>query len=112
MKTIQRFLAIALLGAASVVSAQINMPNPTVPGGSYNTAVRVLAVNDLMVDRYIERWIRTHYPGWNAEPHEYQELGSERYAIVYITSASAPGQRVYFRVMRTPTEDNSGGFPE
>jgi hypothetical protein len=112
MNTIPRFLAIALLGAATMAGAQINIPNPTVPGGSYDTAVRVLATNDLMLDRYISRWIRTHYPGWNAEPHEFQELGNERYAIVYITSPSAPGQRLYFRVMRTPTEDNKGGFPE
>jgi hypothetical protein len=111
MKTIARFFAITLLGAASVAGAQINMPNPSMPGGSYNSAVRILATNDMMIDRQIARWIRTHYPGWDAEPHEFQELGNERYAVVYITSANNPGRRLYFRVQRSPNEDNDGGFP-
>ena len=43
-----------------------------------------------MLDRYIKRWIAAHYPGWNADPHEFPELGNERYAVVYITSPTTP----------------------
>jgi hypothetical protein len=111
MKTVTRFFAVTLLGAASMAGAQIDIQNPGDPGASHQTAVRILVTNDLMLDRKIERWLRTHYPGWNAEPHEFQELGSERYAVVYITSLNHPGRRVYFRLQRTPTEDNDGGFP-
>ncbi len=73
------------------------MPNPTAPGGSIESAVRIVAPNDIMVDRFIARWLRTHYPGWDADPHEIRELGNERYAVVYITSPNNPGRRVYFR---------------
>jgi hypothetical protein len=111
MKTVTRFFAITLLGAATLAGAQINLPNPGDPGASYDTAIRILGTNDLMLDRQIDRWLRTHYPGWNAEPLEFQELGNERYAVVYITSQSLPGRRVYFRVQRTPTEDNDRGYP-
>ena len=111
MKTIQLLVAFTLLGAASA-NAQISMPDPTIPGGSMETAVRILTASDFMVDRFIKRWIRTHYPGWNAEPHEIQEFGSERYAVVYITSASNPGRRVYFRLVSSQHDDDSGGsFP-
>jgi hypothetical protein len=109
MKTIQLLVAVTLLGAAASTNAQVNMPNPGAPGGSYDTAVRILATNELMVDRYITRWLRTHYPGWNAEPHEFQDLGDERYAVVYITSPNNPGRRVYFRVLRSQREGNDDG---
>ena len=114
MKAIQILVAITLLGAASVASAQINMPNPGAPGGSYDTAIRIVVSNDIMVDRYIDRWLRTHYPGWNSEPHEFQEIGNEKYAIVYITAANNPGRRVYFRVLNSQSEgngDRSANFP-
>lgn len=111
MKTIKLLVAATLLGIASVAGAQINMPNPGAPGGSYDTAIRLVATNDMMIDRQIQRWLRSHYPGWDAEPHEFQELGNERYAVVYITSANNPGRRVYFRVQRSQAEGNDDAFP-
>jgi len=63
-----------------------------------------------MVDRFVQRWIRTHYPGWDADPIEYQDIGTERYAVVYITSSNNPGRRVYFRVqsrLNDPTDDGA-----
>ena len=111
MKTFRVALVFgALLGVADVASAQINMPAPGSPGSSPDSAVRVIAGSDLMVDRFITRWLRTHYPGWDADPVEYQEIGVERYAVVYISSTNNPGRRVYFRVqsrMGDPDDDNS-----
>jgi hypothetical protein len=77
---LRSFLVVTLLGAASVAGAQVNMPDPNLPGGSMNTAVRIIATSDIMVDRYIKRWVQTHYPGWDAEPYELQEMGQDRYA--------------------------------
>ena len=111
MKTLTRLLAITLLGAASSAGAQVNMPDPSLPGGSMNTAVRVVVMNEIMVDRFIKRWIQTHYPGWDAEPYEIQQLGEERYAIVYITSSGNPGRRVYFRLKSNTRTDDDDGFP-
>jgi hypothetical protein len=112
MKTLESLIAITLLGAACVAGAQVNIPNPQLPGGSYQSAVRLVVTNEMMLDREIKRWIRTHYPGWDAEPHEFQDLGNERYAIVYITSANNPGRRVYFRVQKHQDEeaDDRSGF--
>jgi len=111
MNAIKLFVAVTLLGAASVAGAQINMPDPTAPGGSYQTAIRLVATNEMMVDRQIKRWLRTHYPGWDAEPHEFTDLGNERYAIVYITAPNNPGRRIYFRVSKSQAEDNDDGSP-
>ena len=113
MKTFQRLVVITLLGFASVAGAQINMPNPSAPGSSPETAVRLVSTSDLMVDRQIKRWLKAHYPGWDADPHEFQDLGEDRYAVVYITSPNNPGRRVYFRVLKSQTESNNdpGGFP-
>ncbi|HEU5133937.1 MAG TPA: hypothetical protein VFU13_02220 [Steroidobacteraceae bacterium] len=111
MKTLQYLAVVTLLGFAPGAFAQINMPDPSVPGASINNPVRVVATNDMMVDRFIKRWLRTHYPGWDADPHEYMEMGNERYAVVYITSANNPGRRVYFRVQQSQNEDASAGFP-
>lgn len=111
MKVFKRFLAATLLGAASVAGAQVNMPDPSLPGGSLNTAVRIVVASDIMIDRYITRWIRTHYPGWDAEPYEIQEMGEDRYAIVYITSKGNPGRRVYFKLTKNIHDDDNGGFP-
>ena len=114
MKTLRNALVlVTLLGAGGAAYAQINMPNPGAPGGSPDTAVRIIATSDLMVDRYIKRWLRTHYPGWDADPHEYMEIGMERYAVVYITSSNNPGRRVYFRVKSSmsETDDDRGPFP-
>jgi hypothetical protein len=113
MKTLKILVAITLLGTATVAGAQVNIPNPQVPGGSYESAIRLMATNEMMVDRQIKRWIHVHYPGWSADPHEFQDLGEDRYAIVYITSPNNPGRRVYFRVLRSQTEGNNdpGGFP-
>jgi len=111
MKTFERLVVITLLGFAPGAFAQINLPNPAQPGGSPESAVRLVVTNDIMVDRQIDRWIRTHYPGWNADPHEFMEIGMERYAVVYITSANNPGRRVYFRVMKNQNEDDRSGIP-
>jgi hypothetical protein len=113
MKILKSLVAITLLGAASVAGAQVNIPNPQLPGGSFESAVRLVVTNEMMLDRQIKRWIRVHYPGWDADPHEFQNLGEERYAIVYITSANNPGRRVYFRVQRSQADGNNepGSFP-
>jgi hypothetical protein len=112
MKTIRRFAALTLLGL-SAASAQIQMPNPSAPGGSYDSAVRLVVTTDLMVDRQITRWLRTHYPGWDSDPLEFQEIGDERYAVVYITHKDHPSRRVFFRILRSHADpDNQGaGFP-
>src|SRR6185436_10984564 len=102
---------VALLGTAGIAAAQINMPAPGTPGSSPDYAVRIVATNDLMVDRYVQRWIRTHYPGWDADPIEYQEIGPERYAVVYITSSNNPGRRVYFRVQSRLNDPMDDGAP-
>ena len=112
MKTLRNALIFCtLLGAAGAANAQIKMPEPGAPGGSPDTAVRIHATSDLMVDRFIKRWLRTHYPGWDAEPHEFTEIGTERYAVVYISSPNNPGRRVYFRVSGRLHDDDEGGFP-
>ena len=107
MKTLKSLIAVTLLGTASVAGAQINMPNPTLPGASRDTAVRLMVTNEMMLDRQIQRWIRVHYPGWDSEPHQLEDIGEERYAVVYITSPNNPGRRVYFRVYRSQTESNN-----
>ncbi len=111
MKALTSLLAITLLGAASLATAQVNLPDPNLPGGSMDTAVRIVAMNEIMVDRFIKRWIQTHYPGWDAEPYEIQQLGEERYAIVYITSSNNPGRRVYFKLKNNMRNDDDDGFP-
>jgi len=111
MKTLQQLAVITLLGLAPIALAQVNLPNPAAPGGTPDSAVRVVATNEMMVDRFIKRWLRTHYPGWDADPHEFMEIGPDRYAVVYITSANNPGRRVYFRIQKTQNEDASTGFP-
>lgn len=112
MKTIlQAFVVCALLGAAAA-QAQVNLPNPQAPGNSPDSAVRILATNDLMIDRSIKRWLHSHYPGWDADPHEFMEIGMERYAVVYITSPNNPGRRIYFRVITNPNDpDGDSTFP-
>jgi hypothetical protein len=100
-----------LLGTAVAASAQVNMPQPGLPGSSPDFAVRIVATSDLMIDRYVSRWLRTHYPGWDADPIEYQEIGPERYAVVYITSPNNPGRRVYFRIQGRMNEPDDDGAP-
>jgi hypothetical protein len=112
MKTIRAALVTGLLitGAAS---AQVNMPQPGLPGSSPDFAVRLVVTSDLMVDRQVKRWLRTHYPGWSSDPIDFQEIGFERYAVVYITSPNNPGRRVYFRIQSRqddPTDDGPS-FP-
>lgn len=104
MTTIRCLALAAWLGFATAATAQINMPDPGAPGGSFNTAVRIVATSDLMIDRQIERWLRKHYPGWDAQPHQYQEIGGDRFAVVYITHPENPGRRVYFRVLSSHTD--------
>ena len=112
MKPVTKLLAITLLGVASLTLAQVNLPNPQAPGMSMESAVRIVATSDLMVDRSIKRWLRQHYPGWDAEPHEIQEIGMERYAVVYISAANQPSRRVYFRIAKSQIDDGKGdGFP-
>jgi hypothetical protein len=112
MKTLECLVVVTLLGSAPGAFAQINLPDPSAPGASPESAVRLVAGNELMVDRYISRWLRTHYPGWDADPHEFMDIGFERYAVVYITSPNNPGRRVYFRVMKNQNEDDTAGFPQ
>ncbi len=111
MKTLERLVVITLLGFAPIAGAQINMPNLAQPGSSPENAVRLVSTSDLMVDRQISRWLKTHYPGWDADPHEFMELGEERYAVVFITSKDNPGRRVFFRVLKHQNEEDSG-FPQ
>ena len=104
--------AISLL-IAGVAQAQVAMPNPTAPGGSMDSAVRLVVTSDLMVDRSIKRWLRTHYKDWDAEPHEFTEFGDERYAVVFISHKDHPSRRVYFRLLQSHADpDNqSSTFP-
>jgi hypothetical protein len=111
MKNIRIAFVIATLLAAGAASAQVNLPNPQGPGNSMESAVRVIATSDFMVERFIKRWLRTHYPNWDADPHEYMEFGDERYAIVFIRSSENPSRRVYFRVQGRPGEDGDDRDP-
>jgi hypothetical protein len=112
MKVLTSLVAITLLGVSSAAMAQVNVPDPSAPGMSPGTAVRIHSTSDLMVDRVITSWLRKHYPGWTAEPHEFQEIGFERYAVVYITSPNTPGRRVYFRVLTSQSDDDTNaGYP-
>ena len=110
MKVVSGLVVFVLLGATA--AAQVHMPNPNLPGGSMNTAVRLIGTSDLMIERQIRRWLRTHYPDWTADPHEFTSIGDERYAVVYITHPDNPGRRVYFRIVRSPADpDDSSPFP-
>jgi hypothetical protein len=109
MKSIRSLVAATLLGLAASALAQINMPNPNAPGGSMNSAVRIVATSDIMIERSIARWLRTHYRDWHADPHEFQDVGDERYAVVYITHADHPGRRVYFRIHKSHADPDEGG---
>jgi len=106
MKKIISLFAVTLLGAASIASAQVKMPHPTQPGMSMDSAVRLLATSDLMIDRSIDRWLRRHYPGWDAQPHEFRYFGDERYAIVHISAQNQPDRKVYFRIMAHQNEED------
>lgn len=110
MKSLAKILgglvAVGLLGAGPA-SAQINLPNPQMPGGSFESAVRLVVTSDLMVERQISRWLRTHYNGWDADPHEFQAIGDERYAVVYLTHKDHPPRRVYFRLLKSHADPDS-----
>jgi hypothetical protein len=112
MKFISRVVIATLLGLG-IAQAQLSVPNPSAPGGSFDSAVRLVSTSDLMVDRQISRWLRAHYPGWDADPHQFQNFGDERYAIVYITHREHPPRRVYFRILQSQADpDNqSADFP-
>jgi hypothetical protein len=110
MKTVTGLIATALLGMAEVAAAQINLPNPQSPGMSPESAVRLLASSDIMLDRTIRRWLQRHYPDWHADPYDIREIGFERYAVVRITAANNPTRQVYFRLARNQAENNDG-FP-
>jgi hypothetical protein len=109
-----RFALVGILLAIGA-QAQVNIPNPMAPGNSPDSAVRVIATNDLMVERFIRRWLRSHYANWHADPHQYMNLGMEKYAVVYITSPENPGRRIYFRVQSHPGDpddsDSRDAFP-
>ena len=108
MKSLRTALILGtLLGAAGIAGAQVNIPNPAAPGNSPESAVRILATSELMVDRFIERWLRAHYPGWYHEPHEIMEIGLERYAVVYISTHDTPARRIYFKIQARTTEDDT-----
>jgi hypothetical protein len=111
MKLIRTAIIAGTLLGAGVAHAQVNMPDPGLPGSSPANAVRVVAPSEIMADRYINRWIRTHYPGWNADPIEFTEIGFERYAVVRITSANNPSRRVYFRIQGRQNDPTDDGAP-
>jgi hypothetical protein len=111
MKVLSSLIAVTFLGACSIASAQVKMPDPNAPGGSLYSAIRIVAPNDLMIDRMITRWVRTHYPGWDADPYEIQEMGPDRYAVVYIRAANQPGRRLYFRVQKNQNDQDNSPFP-
>ena len=108
MNRLAGLFAMTLLGAAPLAHAQVNIPNPNGPGMSPQSAVRLVATSELMVDRQIKRWLQQHYPGWDAEPHEITEIGMERFAVVYITAPNTPGRRVYFRLAKSQSDDGFG----
>ncbi len=115
MKSLRNALIFCTLwGAAGAAYAQINLPDPSAPGASPESAVRIIAASDVMVDRFIRRWLRTHYPDWEAEPHEMTDIGMQRYAVVYITPPNhnnATGRRVYFRIATAMHDDDDAGMP-
>jgi hypothetical protein len=111
MKAFQAAMIAGLL-VSGVASAQINLPEPGLPGSTPDNAVRIVG-SELMADRFISRWIRTHYPGWSADPIEYTEIGFQRYAVVQIRADNNPSRRVYFRIQKRlndPTDDGPS-FP-
>jgi hypothetical protein len=112
MKQIQATLIAGML-LAGVAAAQVNLPQPDLPGSSPDSAVRIVVGNEIMADRIIKRWLRTHYPGWSADPIEFQDLGFERYAVVQIRADNQPSRRVYFRIQgaQNPRDDDGPGFP-
>jgi hypothetical protein len=113
MKTMKLLAAATLLGLGTLAIGQVNLPNPQAPGNSPDSAVRLVVTSDLMVDRQIQRWLRTHYKGWDSDPHEFQQMGDERYAVVYISHKDHPSRRVYFRLLQNHADpDNQGAaFP-
>lgn len=115
MKTFRSALILCtLLGAAGSASAQIHLPDPSAPGATPDNAVRVIGTSEVMVDRYIRRWLRQHYPNWGAEPHEMTDIGMQRYAVVYITPPSgtnAAPRRVYFRLATSIHDDDDAVMP-
>jgi len=111
MKTVVSLVAVTLLGVAPIAAAQINMPNPQQPGMSPGNAVRLVVPSDLMVDHAIKRWLRKYYPGWDADPHEIQEIGMDRFAVVRINTKDHPSRRVYFKLARHESEDNDDNLP-
>jgi hypothetical protein len=40
------------------------------------------------------------------------EIGTDRYAVVYVTSANNPGRRLYFKIKSTMRDDDDDGFPD
>jgi hypothetical protein len=113
MKSLVSFSAVILLGLSGLMpaQAQINMPNPMSPGMSPSSAVRLVANNDIMVEHFIHRWLQSHYPDWTAEPYEYSQIGPDRYAVVYISTANEPSRKVYFRVQQHPMDDGESPWP-
>lgn len=99
-------IAVTLLGVAPIAGAQVKMAHPMEPGMSMDSAVRLLATSDLMIDRSINRWLRRHYPGWDAQPHEFRYFGDERYAVVHISTQNQPDRKVYFRIMQHQKEED------
>ncbi len=77
---------------------------------SIQTAIRLDATSDLMVDRAIKRWVHSHYPGWDTEPHEFMNIGPDRYAVVFITNTNNPSRRLYFRISNGTMEDEDGAM--
>jgi hypothetical protein len=115
MKSFRNALIVCtLLGIAGAVGAQVNLPDPTVPGSTPDSAVRLVTTSDVMVDRFIRRWLRAHYPDWDAEPHEITEIGMQRYAVVRISprnNSNVMQRQVYFRLTSSMHDDDDTGTP-
>ena len=112
MKTTARLLAVALLGVTSFAVAQINMPNPRRPGPRrkqtpYGSPTRPTSW-----------WIApsgagsiSTIPVGMPSRTEFMNIGPDRYAVVYITSANNAGRRVYFRVSSGMDNDDGAMSP-
>ena len=113
MKSIRAAIIAGML-VTGIASAQVNLPQPGLPGSSPADAVRIMVTNEIMADRTIKRWLRTHYPGWDADPIEFTDIGFERYAVVRIKAENNPSRRVYFRLQSRQNDPSDDGpsFPQ
>jgi hypothetical protein len=112
MNKIASLLAASLWVAASAAFAQINLPNPQLPGSTPHNPVRLVSTSDLMVDSAVRRWLNQHYPGWTADALEFREIGFARFAVVNISAPNQADRQVYFKLATQQNDDDAqDGFP-